>query len=144
RMEEWSGVRVHKYSKGMMQRLGMAQAILNEPDLLILDEPTDGVDPVGRREIRDLLLEQKERGATIFLNSHLLSEVERLCDRVAILKEGALLREGLVSDLTRPRSAWQIDLRPAAPGVLEGALSGLPNLRPEGAGLELSGDVPAL
>jgi len=144
RMEEWRSVRVHKYSKGMMQRLGMAQAILNEPDLLILDEPTDGVDPIGRREIRDLLLEQRQRGATIFLNSHLLSEVERLCDRVAILKEGVLLREGLVSDLTRPRSAWQIDLRPAAPGVLDAVLSSLPDLRPAAAGLELSGDVPAL
>jgi ABC-2 type transport system ATP-binding protein len=144
RMEEWRGVRVHKYSKGMMQRLGMAQAILNDPDLLILDEPTDGVDPIGRREIRDLLLEQKERGATIFLNSHLLSEVERLCDRVAILKEGVLLREGLVSDLTRPRSAWQIDVRPAAPGVLESLTPDVPDLRPAGAGLELSGDVPAL
>jgi len=141
---EWRSVRVHKYSKGMLQRLGMAQAILNEPDLLILDEPTDGVDPIGRREIRDLLLEQRERGATIFLNSHLLSEVERLCDRVAILKEGVLLREGLVSDLTRPRSAWQIDLRPAAPGVLDAVLSSLPDLRPAAAGLELAGDVPAL
>ena len=144
RMEEWRGVRVHKYSKGMMQRLGMAQAILSEPDLLILDEPTDGVDPIGRREIRDLLIEQKERGATIFLNSHLLSEVERLCDRVAILKEGVLLREGLVSDLTRPRSAWQIDVRPAAAAILESVVHDLPDLRPAGAGLELSGDVAAL
>ncbi len=161
RMEAWRSVRVHKYSKGMMQRLGMAQAILNEPDLLILDEPTDGVDPIGRREIRDLLLEQRERGATIFLNSHLLSEVERLCDRVAILKEGVLLREGQVSDLTRSRSAWQIDLRPAAPGVLEAACARAPGLQPPAPGatpggfgspggipaaqhLELSGDVPAL
>ena len=164
RMQEWAGVRVHKYSKGMMQRLGMAQAILNEPDLLILDEPTDGVDPIGRREIRDLLLEQKERGATIFLNSHLLSEVERLCDRVAILKDGALMREGLVADLTRPRSAYQIEVRPAPPGIVEAATAGVPGLTvappppvaadPGGAGagapsartvrLELSGDIMAL
>ena len=161
RMEEWRGVRVNKYSKGMMQRLGMAQAILNEPDLLILDEPTDGVDPIGRREIRDLLLEQRDRGATIFLNSHLLSEVERLCDRVAILKEGVLLREGEVSDLTRPRSVWQIDVRPAAPGLLESACAAVGGLRraappPAHPGqtapgaatpiesLEIPGDVPAL
>jgi ABC-2 type transport system ATP-binding protein len=168
RMEEWSGVRVHKYSKGMMQRLGMAQAILNEPDLLILDEPTDGVDPIGRREIRDLLLEQRERGATIFLNSHLLSEVERLCDRVAILKDGVLMREGQVKDLTRPKSVFEIEVRQAAPGVLEaaaarvpglsvagpkvpGAVPGGPAARQVGDGapprtprLELSGDVPAL
>jgi len=164
RMEEWSGVRVHKYSKGMMQRLGMAQAILNEPELLILDEPTDGVDPIGRREIRDLLLEQRERGATIFLNSHLLSEVERLCDRVAILKDGVLRREGRVEDLTRPKSAFQIEVRSASPGVLEAVAARVPGLTvaenagpgglPGGAGpgatsfrgtwLELSGDVPAL
>jgi ABC-2 type transport system ATP-binding protein len=107
----------------MMQRLGMAQAILSQPDLLILDEPTDGVDPVGRSEIRDLLLEQKARGATIFLNSHLLSEVERLCDQVAILKEGRLVREGQVEDLTRPESIYEVEVRGAAPGTLA-ALAG--------------------
>jgi len=115
RMDEWRDTPVRRYSKGMMQRLGMAQAILNEPDLLILDEPTDGVDPVGRREIRDLLLEQKARGATIFLNSHLLSEVERLCDRVAILKDGRLVREGHVDELTRgAANVWEIDVQAAA------------------------------
>jgi ABC-2 type transport system ATP-binding protein len=144
RMDEWRSVRVHKYSKGMMQRLGMAQAILNEPDLLILDEPTDGVDPIGRREIRDLLLEQKARGATIFLNSHLLSEVERLCDRVAILNEGALLREGSVADLTRPQSAWQIEVRSTAPEAIEAACR-----RVQGAGVaeghvQVQGDAAAL
>jgi len=150
RMEEWGGVRVHKYSKGMMQRLGMAQAILNDPDLLILDEPTDGVDPIGRREIRDLLLEQRERGATIFLNSHLLSEVERLCDRVAILRNGVLMREGQVRDLTRPQSVFEIEVRPAAPGMLEAAAARVPGLAVSDAPslrtprLELSGDVPAL
>jgi ABC-2 type transport system ATP-binding protein len=111
KMEDWSSTPVRRYSKGMMQRLGMAQAILNQPDLLILDEPTDGVDPVGRHEIRDLLLEQKERGATIFLNSHLLSEVERVCDRVAILKDGRLVREGQVEDLTRVSSAFDLEAR---------------------------------
>jgi ABC-2 type transport system ATP-binding protein len=118
RLEEWAATPVRKYSKGMMQRLGMAQAILSQPDLLILDEPTDGVDPVGRSEIRDLLLEQKARGATIFLNSHLLSEVERLCDQVAILKEGRLVREGQVEDLTRPESIYEVEVRGAAPGAL--------------------------
>jgi ABC-2 type transport system ATP-binding protein len=111
RMEEWGTTRSIKYSKGMMQRLGMAQAVLNEPDLLILDEPTDGVDPIGRHELRDLVLEQKERGATIFLNSHLLSEVERLCDRVAILKEGRLVRQGTLDELTRRTETHEIELR---------------------------------
>ncbi|OLC56296.1 MAG: hypothetical protein AUH92_00495 [Acidobacteria bacterium 13_1_40CM_4_69_4] len=144
RMEEWRSVRVHKYSKGMMQRLGMAQAILNDPDLLILDEPTDGVDPIGRREIRDLLLEQKARGATIFLNSHLLSEVERICDRVAILKEGTLLREGGVADLTQPRVGWRVEARGARPGALEAVLGRLPGARVQDGRVEIDGDVPAL
>ncbi len=118
RMEEWRRVRVSRYSKGMMQRLGMAQAILNEPDFLLLDEPTDGVDPIGRREIRDLLLEQRERGATVFLNSHLLSEIERVCDRVAILKDGRMVREGRVDDLTRARSGYEIIVRALKPEVV--------------------------
>ena len=133
RMDEWRATPVRRYSKGMMQRLGMAQAILNEPDLLILDEPTDGVDPVGRREIRDLLLEQKQRGATIFLNSHLLSEVERLCDRVAILKEGRLVREGHVEDLTRggARDVWEIDVQGGDPARLAAVMTQAA-LRPAG------------
>jgi ABC-2 type transport system ATP-binding protein len=130
RMEDWRSTPVRKYSKGMMQRLGLAQAILNDPDLLILDEPTDGVDPVGRREIRDLLLEQKARGATIFLNSHLLSEVERLCDRVAILKAGKLVREGGVDELTRPKSAWEIELRAPGAAAVAAIVAATPGLRP--------------
>ena len=77
--------KIRTYSKGMKQRVGIAQALLHEPDVIFLDEPTDGVDPVGRREIRDLMQSLKEEGKTIFLNSHLLSEVEQICDRVAIL-----------------------------------------------------------
>jgi ABC-2 type transport system ATP-binding protein len=155
RMDEWRDTAVRRYSKGMMQRLGMAQAILNEPDLLILDEPTDGVDPVGRR---DLLLEQKARGATIFLNSHLLSEVERLCDRVAILKDGRLVREGHVDDLTRgAANVWEIDVqgadevrlaaalaragRPAGPPSLPGAApGGAPGVRT----IEVTGETEDL
>jgi len=128
RMEEWRGVRISRYSKGMMQRLGLAQALLNEPDLLILDEPTDGVDPLGRREIRDLLLEQRARGATILMNSHLLSEVERVCDRVAILKEGAMVREGSIDALTRPSESWEVEvrgLRPERRALLAASVSGL-------------------
>ncbi|MCC7290689.1 MAG: ABC transporter ATP-binding protein [Phycisphaerales bacterium] len=99
-MKEWGGTRIREYSKGMMQRLGLAQALMNDPELLVLDEPTDGVDPVGRREIRNLLLELKKQGKTIFLNSHLLSELELICDRVAILKEGLVARQGPLRDLT--------------------------------------------
>ena len=128
KMEEWRSTPVRRYSKGMMQRLGMAQAILNQPDLVILDEPTDGVDPVGRREIRDLLLEQKDRGATIFLNSHLLSEVERVCDRVAILKEGRLVREGQVEDLTRVSSAFEVETHGASRERMETLAARFPGL----------------
>ena len=79
-------MRVKKFSKGMTQRLGLAAALVHEPDVLLLDEPTDGVDPVGRREIRDLLQEEAARGRAILLNSHLLSEIERTCGRVAVLR----------------------------------------------------------
>ena len=93
--------RIRTYSKGMKQRLGIAQAIFHDPRVIFLDEPTDGVDPVGRREIRVLMERLKSEGKTIFLNSHLLGEVEQVCDRVAILQRGNLVREGTVADLTR-------------------------------------------
>ena len=99
-MGKWGKTKIKKYSKGMMQRLGLAQAMLSEPDLIFLDEPTDGVDPIGRKEIRDVLISLKEKGKTIFLNSHLLSEIELLCDRVAILNKGELIKEGTVDELT--------------------------------------------
>jgi ABC-2 type transport system ATP-binding protein len=102
--------RVGRYSKGMTQRLGLACALIDDPDLLFLDEPTDGVDPVGRRQIRDILLATREGGTTIFINSHLLSEVERTCDRVAILHEGRLVRQGTVHDLTAPSRRFRLRL----------------------------------
>jgi ABC-2 type transport system ATP-binding protein len=144
RMTEWRATRVHKYSKGMLQRLGMAQALLNEPELLILDEPTDGVDPIGRREIRDVLLEQRGRGVTIFLNSHLLSEVERTCDRVAILKEGRLVRQGGVEDLTRPSSVYQVEARGLPADALARLAAAFPGLRAADGRLELAGDLSSL
>ena len=100
------------YSKGMKQRLGVAQALLHKPDVIFLDEPTDGVDPVGRREIREMMARLKAEGHTIFLNSHLLGEVEQICDRVAILKKGELVREGTVSDLTAQKGLYRIRLAP--------------------------------
>jgi len=83
--------RVREFSKGMLQRIGLAQALLNEPELIFLDEPTSGLDPIGRRLVRDIIKAQRERGATVFLNSHLLSEVEITCDRVAFIKRGRVL-----------------------------------------------------
>ena len=86
--------KIRTYSKGMKQRLGIAQALLHDPEVIFLDEPTDGVDPVGRREIREMMQRLKEQGKTLFLNSHLLGEVELICDRVAILQRGRLIRAG--------------------------------------------------
>ena len=88
------GRKIGGYSKGMRQRLGLAAALLGNPALLILDEPTDGIDPMGRVEVRRILQEEVQRGTTLFLNSHLLAETERVCDRVAILADGRVLREG--------------------------------------------------
>jgi ABC-2 type transport system ATP-binding protein len=90
---------VRRYSKGMRQRLGLAQAMLHDPDLLIFDEPTDGLDPMGRSQIRDLLTRLKERGKTVFLNSHILQEVELVCDRVAIMALGQLRGVGTIEEL---------------------------------------------
>lgn len=104
--------KIRGYSKGMKQRLGIAQALMHDPDVIFLDEPTDGVDPVGRRHIRELLMHLKSQGRTIFLNSHLLGEVELICDRVGILRKGEMVREGTVADLTRARGIYLIGLAP--------------------------------
>ena len=100
-LAKWGKTSVRKYSKGMLQRLGMAQAMLHDPDLLILDEPTDGVDPVGRTDIRTILRDWKSRGKTVFLNSHLLQELEMVCDRVAILVKGKVRMLGDVKEITQ-------------------------------------------
>jgi ABC-2 type transport system ATP-binding protein len=104
-----AGTRVGAMSKGMQQRLGIAQALVGSPRLLILDEPTSALDPVGRRIVRDLLLELKRRQVAVLLNSHLLSEVERVCDRVAILVGGAIVARGSPSELARARGV-EVDL----------------------------------
>jgi ABC-2 type transport system ATP-binding protein len=109
-MSEWADRRVGTYSKGMMQRVGLAQAMMHNPDLILLDEPTDGVDPIGRRDIRDVLLRLREQGATIFINSHLLSELELICDRVAILLEGKVVRQGSVDELALKGQRYEIEV----------------------------------
>lgn len=89
------------YSKGMLQRLGLAQALLNDPELLMLDEPTDGLDPLGRKQVRDLLSSLRAEGKTIFVNSHMLSEVEQICDQVVILNQGQVARTATPEEFTR-------------------------------------------
>ena len=100
---------VREFSKGMQQRVGLGVALVADPDLLVLDEPTSALDPLGRRDVRDVLLRLKAEGKTVFLNSHLLSEVELCCDRVAILDRGRVLREGPIDDLLR--STLRVDIR---------------------------------
>jgi ABC-2 type transport system ATP-binding protein len=104
--------KIRTYSKGMKQRVGIAQSLFHDPDVIFLDEPTDGVDPLGRREIRSIMQQLKGEGKTIFLNSHLLGEVELICDRVAILQRGELIRQGDIATLTRQRGFFLIGLAP--------------------------------
>jgi ABC-2 type transport system ATP-binding protein len=111
-LEKWGKTPVREYSKGMQQRLGLAQAMIHDPELLILDEPTDGVDPEGRSDMRATLRRLKESGKTIFINSHLLQEIELVCDRVAILVKGEVRREGSVETITQRREAeFELTLR---------------------------------
>jgi ABC-2 type transport system ATP-binding protein len=102
--------KIRTYSKGMKQRLGIAQAIFHDPDVIFLDEPTDGVDPVGRKELRELFEQLRDQGRTLFVNSHLLGEVELMCDRVAILQRGEMMRQGTVAELTRQEGRYVIGL----------------------------------
>ncbi len=119
RLERWADVRVRKFSKGMTQRLGLAAALVHDPEVLLLDEPTDGVDPVGRREIRDLLQEEAARGKAILVNSHLLSEIELTCGRVAVLRQGRVAAEGSIEALTAKTSRYRL----VATGVDESLLA---------------------
>jgi ABC-2 type transport system ATP-binding protein len=91
---------LRKYSKGMLQRIGIAQALVNDPEIVFMDEPMSGLDPIGRREVRDLLLALRTQGKTVFFSSHILSDVEAMCDRAAILSRGKLIRCGTVNELT--------------------------------------------
>src|SRR5260370_7821243 len=93
-LEEAADRSVGKFSRGMLQRVGLAQALVNDPDLLVLDEPTSALDPVVRVAVRELLLKAREKGKTVFISSHLLSEIEMICDLVAILHHGCVLRRG--------------------------------------------------
>lgn len=118
-LAEVKGVQLRKFSKGMLQRAGIAQAILHDPKLVFLDEPMSGLDPIGRREVRDLMEQLKQEGKTVFFSTHILSDAESLCDRVAIIHKGVLRSVGAVDDLTatvqgKVEVIWQGTLIPAA------------------------------
>lgn len=110
--------RLDGYSKGMLQRIGLAQALVQEPRLVVLDEPTAGVDPAGAREIRDLILDLKQRGITVLLSSHLLEQVQEICDRVGILANGVLVREGPLADLLAIENRTDVVFENASPALL--------------------------
>jgi len=123
-MTEDADRKVREYSKGMQQRIGLAQALIHEPELVFLDEPTDGVDPVGRAAVREIVQDLSRRGVTVFINSHLLMEVERMCSRVVIMTRGRILREGDVAELTRLTGRVRFEIEPM-PSDLARLLEGL-------------------
>jgi ABC-2 type transport system ATP-binding protein len=137
-LEEFAAKKLRTFSKGMLQRIGLAQALLNNPDLVILDEPTSGLDPVGRRLVRDIIGELRQKGTSVFLNSHLLSEVEITCDRVAFIKHGEVIT-------TRPLQALvegEVTVTVRARGLNTEIASGLQrwsqNVRLDGEHLSLT------
>jgi ABC-2 type transport system ATP-binding protein len=136
--------KLREYSKGMTQRIGLVAALVHEPDLVFLDEPTDGVDPVGRAAIRDVIADLKRRGTTVFLNSHLLLEVERMCDAVVIMDRGRILRRGTLDELTPATGAVRITLSepPEDPAGLLPEEARL--LQSSGKSLEIAADQAAL
>ncbi len=125
-MREAADRSINGYSKGMMQRIGLGQALMNDPDLIVLDEPTDGVDPAGRRDIRNVLARLREQGKTVFLNSHLLSELELICDHVAILVAGRVARQGTMDQLTLAKQRYEVELSTGAAPLRTGVLEALP------------------
>jgi ABC-2 type transport system ATP-binding protein len=113
---------LRKYSKGMLQRVGLAQALLNDPDVIFLDEPMSGLDPIGRRDVRDIILRLRDRGTTVFFSSHILGDAETLCSRVAILAQGKLIAAGRVADMVPFRiRGWEM----IASGLAAGAVADL-------------------
>jgi len=126
------------YSKGMLQRIGLAQALLNDPLLVFLDEPTSGLDPVGRRLVRDIIHSLRQKGTTVFLNSHLLSEVEITCDRVAFIKQGEVLRTSQLKSLVDGETSVTIRCSEPAPETLSGLEQLGKNVRADGDTITLT------
>ncbi len=140
--------RLRNFSKGMLQRIGLAQALLNRPDLVILDEPTSGLDPVGRRLVRDIIRDLRQQGTAVFLNSHLLSEVEITCDRVAFIKHGQVLRVSPLHTLVEGELSVEVRVGNLRPEVVAGLSRWSRNVRADGEHLSLTlageADLPAV
>ncbi|MBT8036089.1 MAG: ABC transporter ATP-binding protein [Verrucomicrobiae bacterium] len=132
-MQDWGGRKMGSYSKGMKQRIGIAQALVNDPEIVFLDEPTDGVDPKGRLEMRRVLQTMRDDGKTVFINSHLLGELEMICDSVAIMDKGEIVRQGSISELTEKSQRYEIRTQGGIPVDLQQRLID--------DGVEIAGDV---
>ncbi|MFW6160975.1 MAG: ABC transporter ATP-binding protein, partial [Acidobacteriota bacterium] len=119
-LDQVENLQLRKFSRGMLQRIGLAQALINDPSLIFLDEPLGGLDPIGRKEIRDIILRLKEEGKTVFLCSHILQDIEMICDRVAIIIQGSLINQGKLQDLISEKILFtEIILSGVEPGFLE-------------------------
>src|SRR6266446_6500994 len=115
-LARWRDMRVSKFSKGMNERLAFAQALVHDPEFIFLDEPTDGLDPIGRMEVRSICSELAREGKTIFINSHILAEIELICDRIALMKSGEVIDQGTVAELTSARGGYEVVV-PAGDGL---------------------------
>ena len=116
-LEDARDRRIGGFSKGMLQRIGLAQALIQDPRLVVLDEPTAGVDPAGSHQIRDLILDLKKRGKTVLLTSHLLEQVQEICDRVGIMARGEMIREGALADLVSVKNQTEFVIENATPEI---------------------------
>jgi len=147
-LTEHASKKLREFSKGMLQRIGLAQALLNNPDLVILDEPTSGLDPVGRRLVRDIIRDLRQKGTTVFLNSHLLSEVEITCDRVAFIKHGKVVHASPLQTLMEGEISVRIRARNLHPETLTGLSRWGQNVKSDGEYINLTlkseVDLPAL
>jgi len=137
-LSEFSGKKLRTFSKGMLQRIGLAQALLNQPELVILDEPTSGLDPVGRRLVRDIIRDLRQKGTTVFLNSHLLSEVEITCDRVAFIKHGQVLTTKPLQALMEGELSVIVQAHGLTPEIVQGLQRWSQNVRLDGDHLSLT------
>ena len=137
-LQEHTDKHLRKFSKGMLQRIGLAQALLNDPALVILDEPTSGLDPVGRRLVRDIIRNLREKGTTVFLNSHLLSEVEVTCDRVAFIKFGRVLQTSRLDALMDGEIQLVVRAHGLTPAVVDGLQRWAHGIRQDGEHLQMN------
>jgi ABC-2 type transport system ATP-binding protein len=137
--KDWNK-QLRKFSKGMLQRVGLAQSLINDPELVFLDEPMSGLDPIGRREIRELIAGLREKGTTVFMSTHILSDVETLCDEVAILRDGKLAATGNLTDLLESESehrSYEVSVRGASAEAIKNNLNGIAGavVRTKGSGV---------